>query len=424
MRLQILKQYRRALGYSVLTQILGSLTNFGITLFLVRTLSTAEFGLYGIAFAVILATAGLIGAFFGTPFTVNVPDVLSANRSRYAVDHAVSVMAGAVLLNIFGFCTFRWFGPSLGAGGENVAILGLAVGVGCVAYCFRDMLTRIAFAFGVERAVFVAALGNAGAIAFLLALVSAVGVQLTVGGALLVYGTGQVVGVAITVSILSLPWQRASLRGLCNSLNESWPNGRWSVLSSVAYTLRTQAYNFIVPAILGVSALGEINAARVLVTPALMALPPIKDVLLPRLADDRRKGLPTLLRVSTAATMTLAGGGLVYSVALLVFLPWVAPLALGVDHGALTWLVIAWSCATFAVACREGLSMSLQAAREFGRLLLLNTIFGVLSLVVCLVLSMWLAAPGAVWSIVIAELGLGLSLWMATRHWDATRARQ
>ncbi len=61
----------------------------------------------------------------------------------------------------------------------------------------------------------------------------------------------------------------------------------------------------------------------------------------------------------------LAFGGLIYSAVLLVLLPWLAPIVLGPHYGDLTWMVVAWSATTFALAIREGYSMTLQAVRRF-----------------------------------------------------------
>ncbi len=289
MRLLALRDHWRPLSYSGASQILGSLTNFAISVCLVRILNQQEFGLYSLLLASILTGAGLIGAFLGTPFTVNVADVPQHERACYAVNQTLAVLAIALLMVFVILIAVEVSSSSTILGRGNVATISAIGGGICVTYCARDILTRIAFAFRIERAALGAAMGTAVAVGAGLAARWILDLRLNVSGALIIYGIGQVVGLFSILILLSLPWRSGTFAGLKAALRKSWPEGRWSVLSGGAYTLRTQVYNFIVPAILGVAALGQINAARVLVTPAMMVLPPIKDVLLPRLADERKK---------------------------------------------------------------------------------------------------------------------------------------
>lgn len=127
---QNVKTVGRALSVSVLNQVVSSGTNFLFGLYLVRILAPAEFGLYGIGFAISLLYVGVGNALFLTQMVVHLPDKAVLERNAYV---------GRVLLLVVLFC------------------LGTVVFVGIVLFAGRTHWSTVAGYWGFGYAVTAAA---------------------------------------------------------------------------------------------------------------------------------------------------------------------------------------------------------------------------------------------------------------------------
>lgn len=124
--------------------MVSSGTNFALGLYLVRVLTPADYGLYGIGFAVSLFYAGIGNALFLTQMVVHTPDKAPEDRIRYA---------GRMLVLVTTFCaaTLTLAGLVFYAGGMlwppvvNHAGFGLAVTAASIAFLMKDFFVRYAY---------------------------------------------------------------------------------------------------------------------------------------------------------------------------------------------------------------------------------------------------------------------------------------
>lgn len=405
-----LRRRGKSLLISMISQIVSSLTNFGITLYLVRILVKEEFGFYGLGFALMLMLAGLITAMICVQLVVNLPDQPTKRRARYAMHHVVAVGLTGTLL-IFSALIFIWLTNWLSLDKlKSIMQLVMPVTIAAAFYSIRDVLMRIAYSERCEKLVLLSnvAVGLAVVIAFSGFYKS--NFKMTAELSMYIYAFGQLAGSVQGLFKLKLPWHVFNWKELRQAILESWKGGRWSVITNIIYNLRTQAHNFIVTPILGIAALGEINAARVLVTPAVMAIAPITQIIMPRLSEKRGQGIVKLLNA-----MLIANGGLFlisifYSIVLILSLPWLLPLTLGENYRNIDELIMAWCVTTIFLVLRNGLATTLEVLRAFKSLMVANFISAVLALSVGFFLVKQFGALGAIYSLALAEFILCLTL--------------
>lgn len=404
-----LRRHGSALLLSVASQGISSLTTFGLTLCLVRLLDKNEFGLYSLGFASLLLLSGLVSSFICMQYVVNIPDQPLEQRESYAMHHvAGAALFGLILIGTMGGLSFSGGLEILGA--DSFQGLALPVAVASATYSLRDLLTRVAYS---ERREFAVLVSNVTVgLTVLCVMVGAIvsGLLVTAGGALCIYALAQVAGSVIGLPLFRLPWHRFRWQGLYHVFLDCWRGGRWAVLTSLLYNLRAQVHNFVIPPLLGMAALADVNAARVLVTPGVMAIPPLTQVLTPRLADQRSRGMSALLRGAAMAVGGLSGIAFAYALILMTCLPWLLPYALGDSYRHIEGQVLAWCLVTLLLALRNGLSLALQVLRAFRELMLANLVAGVLSIVVAIFFVRTLGGVGAIIAHGLAELVLCIGL--------------
>ncbi|MEJ5366521.1 MAG: hypothetical protein WHS86_15610 [Desulfosoma sp.] len=409
----------KALSISVVSQALSSATNFAITMFLVRCMDKAGFGLYSLGFSMILVLAGVITAPIGSPFVVNVPDKPLESRRIYAVQHVYLVMLLGIAAILLGAVIYYVSIP-FQLGRSNVTPLALPLAFAVAGYSVRDILIRVAYTERREGVVFVTTVTVTVAVILLYTIVFLSCRTISPMIALLAYAGGQLAGCTAGWFLLKLPLSGLCFRDLKDVFRDLWPLGRWNFSTSIVYSIRMQGHNFVVGPLLGAVALGEINAARVLITPALLAIPPLTQVLLPRLAAKRVQGIALLSRAALFATGGLMGIVVVYITFLHIFSPGLLLRVLGPRYEGVGPYVSAWSAVALLLAMRNGLTLALEALRYFGGIFVANALAAVVALAGAFFLVKLFGAGGAIWALVTAEgvLSFFLMVLLALRMPD------
>lgn len=395
----------KALSVSALNQVVSSGTNFAIVLYLVRVMEKPDFGLYSLGFALILLLAGLISSSIAVQFVVNLPDQPREQRGEYAMHHSTAVFVLGTALVIVGLLIVAPSAP-LHIGGVDLQKIVLPLVIAAAFYSQRDMLMRVAYAERREIVVLASTLAVTGGVAGVFIYQSLVHQPISAVGGLFAIVVGQLSGCVAALLLLRLPYKKLNFIGLRHAFTDSWSGGRWNILTNIVYNLRAQAHNFVVAPLLGMAALAEINAARVLVTPAVMAIPPLTQILMPRLADKRNQGVGAITRYAVLAIGGLAAVSLLYSLLLLTALPWVLPLTLGGSYQNVGGLVIAWCLVTVVLALRNGLTIVLQVIRAFRDLLIANVAAAVMAIGCSIALATSFGSLGAIIALAVAEIGL------------------
>lgn len=396
------KALSKALSVSVLNQVVSSGTNFAIVIYLVRIMDKSDFGLYSLGFALMLLLSGFITSSIADQFVVNLPDQSKEKRAAYALHHSFAVFFLGLLLILFGAVagSTPWI---LSIEDVNMREIFFPAVVAAGLYAQRDLLMRVAYAERRESVVLLSTLAVTAGIATTFMFYWLTNQQIIASDALIALSIGQGAGWLSGMLQLQLPFRELNLKNIYHAFRDSWVGGRWSVLTNVVYNIRSQAHNFVIGPILGLPALAEVNAARILVTPAIMAIPPLTQVLISRLADKRAQGMVVLLHFALLAIGALAISALVYAAFLMVLMPWILPLVLGESYQHVGSQVLAWCVVAIILAARNGQTMVLQVIRAFRQLLFANLISAVIAVILSIVFANLLGGLGVVIAIAISE---------------------
>ena len=392
----------KILFISFVSQMVSSLTNFGIVFCLVRLMNKTEFGQYGLGFALMLLISGLVCASIAVQFVVNLPDQPKEYRAAYALHHTAAVGVVSLILIVLAFALqtgTRKYYPH----GNATFILILPVTVASGFYTLRDLLMRFAFSERRESLVLASNVVVAIATATIFSIMVILHQRINAPSALYAYSTGQAAGCLHALLVFKLPWRDINVPGLWQAFRDSWTGGRYNILSGVVYNIRTQAHNFVVAPLLGVAALAEVNAARVLVSPALMAIPPVTQILMPRLAEKRALGSAVISKITMLSIAFLLLATIVYSLSLVLNMKWVLPLALGKAYEDVGQLVIAWCVTTVVLALRNCLTVALEVVRAFRNLLVANVATAVGAMFFAVNLARTYGGLGAIYALAMAE---------------------
>lgn len=393
----------KALSVSALNQLVSSGTNFVLGIYLVRMLPPAEFGLYGIGFAISLFYFGIGNSLFLTQMVVHMPDRAPEARVPYA---------GRMFLLVALFCTITLllFTLLLAIGGyiwESVvrhAEFASAIMTASVTYLFKDFFVR--HAYNVRRESW--ALSIHGAIACIMAILLWLHhlfvTSFSAETALWIYALAQVSGAILGYLLARLPVAGHQVNTLFGDLRESWHGGKWASITNLVYFARTQAHTIVVVFLLGPIEVAKLNATRLLVTPATILTPALSQIAMPRLASAREQGERRLIVLGRLVALTLLTIALFYCVILLGNYDFIVDIVLEDSYQDLFVITALWCLYTCLLAIRNSAEMIGQVRKEFIRLSSANTFSAFVSLAATYWLTFLYGVSGALMGLIVGEI--------------------
>lgn len=408
------KALGRALSISVLNQAVSSATNLLFGLYLVRQLTPAEFGIYGISFAVSLFVGGLGYALFLTQMTVNAPDKHPEDRKPYAARIFAALTLGVALLGVLIACAAvvgsvwsTWLA-------EHTSLCLLTTMIS-IAYLLKDFFLRHAYVVHRESWALTINIAVAVALGGGIALYRYTSLDFDLESALGLYGVSNIAGAASGHVLARLPLRGLNWSRLWMDVHEAWSNGRWALASMMAYFLRAQSHTLVAAIFIGPAAVGHLNATRLLVTPPVVLIPALAQVAIPRLSELRVQCPGRVARVGIQFSLLMLAIVVVYAIALVLSIGPVTLLVLGERYRGSSALVAGWCAFTALLAVRNGADMILQALKRFRGLMVANIAAAIFSLAAVGILSKIMGLPGAVVGLVMGELVLSIVLWLVIR---------
>ncbi|WP_297340121.1 hypothetical protein [Pseudophaeobacter sp.] len=377
------------------SQMISSITNFLFVLTLIAQLSPSGFGLYSIAFAVMLGGTAVLQGFFQLQMVTTLPKIEEDHRSDFAaalffaqlgttllVATPITVVLGATVgaTEIWGLsCT------------TALAILGLSG---------KEFLIRFLFA-SFRETLWIPTI-NLLASATLGIMVYA---GVTAGGAgfaMLAYGIAQIAAMLLGLLVVKPVFRP---RDVGAPLRAILANGAWGAFSALTYSARASAHTIIVGATLTLSDVGHMNAARTLLTPATLMIPTLSAVFLPRMsrtmADFGHLALRTMaLRTALALSALVC----LYAGVLAVAWPMLTRLFLGEEFDGLESYVLLWSFFAVAIAMRNVTEWTFQAMQSFRALSMYNLLAAAVTLASVAILTPAWGVRGAIFGLIIGEI--------------------
>ena len=403
----------KVLSVSVLNQVVSSGTNFVLGVYLVRVLTPAEFGLYGIGFSIALLYSGVGNALFLTQMVVHVPDKAPEDRLPYAARLLVTlssfcwrtiVAAGVVVFSSI----------SAGLLSQSIDIV-IAITATSVFYLLKDFFVRHAYTVRKESwALFVNM-----AIAFVLFLLCLVQHYFFSGisnslSALWIYAVSNFAGVVIGLILVRLPILSVRMQQLFDDAKEAWVGGKWALGGVFVVWLQTQAYMYVTAIFMGPIGVGYANAAKLFITPALFLIPAIIQVVMPILAEMRVTNMKKVLKISNIFTVGLVFFGIIYSVLLLAFIKEITMIIIGVsNHEEIMPLVVSWCFVLIFQLSRTSSSVLLQVTKQFRTITLVNSVSAFITIIATVIMMQLIAVQGAIIGMALGELVLSYFLFTA-----------
>lgn len=402
----------KALSVSVLNQVIGSGTSFVLGLYLVRILVPAEFGLYGIGFAIVLLYSGVGNALFLTQMVVHVPEKAPEERLLYAARMLTALLIfcvlSAVLASLILVVGNQIWLPLRAYDDAIIAIVAASL-----AYLIKDFFVRHSYTARKE----IWALGINSGIAIALFLLLFVQHQ-NQGGIIAVevlwyFAISNLVGVFIGFLLVRLPLLSISIKEIINDWKEAWHGGVWALGGGVVIWSQSQAYVYVTAVIAGPAAVGMANAAKLLITPAVFLLTATNQVLMPRLATLRVTNVNKMLKISDYVAIGFVLFALIYTLFFWVRRDALLALIVGDKYQNITQLVLAWCFVLIFQFSRTGTSVVLQVMKKFRRIMLDNLWSAIAAILCAVILLPLLGVLGAVIGTAIGELILSALLYKA-----------
>lgn len=376
----------RAVG-AILAQGAQAGISFVLQVLVARTLGIEELGRFAILYGVIVVVTGVVTGVVGDSLVVldraHGP-IRSALQGTTLVLAATGGLTGALIFLLVGLVT---------------PVEALLFAGATALFTTEEVLRRLLMA---HLAFFRVIAADLGGFAVALAIILAAGAAGTSSLSVFLGAICAGQAVAILIAVVLLPrherhWAPAQRGGLQEVLDY----GTWRGMQQLLRPGLLTAVRLLVGAFAGLAAVGLLEAARVYVAPALLAVGGLTSFLFVRYAQDRGRPLRTLLRRADLTVVALIAGTAVLGAIALLLLPWAGPLLFTIQPP--TDAVVGWLAFTAAVAATT--PYGTLAAVHGGQRRVFALRLGDTLLSAAAVLVLLLAAGGVVWVPVVLAAG-------------------
>jgi hypothetical protein len=395
-------RFARRAGWGVADQALSSLTNFGLSFLVARQVSARDFGAFGIVLVTYWAALGLVRALSSQPLVIRFAGVLEREwRTATSDGTGAALVVGAVCGAI---CA--------GAGVISSGVLGealLGLGLSLPGLMLQDTWRFAFFAHGRGRAAFVNDLVWTVVQFPLMFLLIAAG-QFSVLTATLAWGT------AATVAALAGTFQAGTVPRpvrVANWLHAQRDLGSRFAGEVVVNTVSSQCLTYGIGAVAGLSAVGTIQAGRLLLSPLNLLFQAVNLTAVPEAVRQARVSSRHLVWFCAAFGLVLAGVTLAWTLVLLLI-----PGRLGETLLRDTWeparsVVLPLALSQVAAGVTTGSAVGIRALAAAGRSLratALTSFAGVIGSMAGVVRG---GAVGAAWGGFVAEV-FKVAVWWSS----------
>lgn len=414
-------RHQHALSVSFLNQGVSSIANFLLGFYLVRSLSQSDYGWYTISLALCYLYGSIGNALFLTQLVVRTPDRPESDRIPYAT---------RVLGGVAAFClatlALALVAPALVrlAGCSLAMSTSISVATAGTSFLIKEYCVRQAYTARAERRALAVNASVAGTLCVVLAIASLLRPRLTSASALGLFAIAQSGGALVGLLLARLPVDTIGCGDIKGQLAEAWRHGKWALAGVPVTWGQAQAYAYITLFTIGPADVGRANAARLLVSPFLLLVPAVNNLVMPRLADMRAGDMPTIFRTARTLTIVMLGLACVYSAVLLFAAELIAREVLGPKYTDMRPLVAAWCVVVCATLLRDSAANVAQALKRFRLLTTSNVISATAAAASVFTLSMYWGVTGAVLGTAVGETTLAALLWRILREHETSARRE
>ena len=228
--------------------------------------------------------------------------------------------------------------------------------------------------------------------------------------AFLIYGIAHLIGAFVGFGLLKLKLKSISFSYLNQVFKALWQGGKWGSLTNVVYTLRSQTHTIIATILVGPVGVGNLNAARLFITPAVMVIPVISQLAMPRLATLREVNKKSLNSKGALLTKIYLIFGITYSLILILSYNKLISGFLNDSYQDLYLLTIYWCLYAVILAFRNGKDIIAQVLQKFKQLTIINLISSIVTLLSCYFFTKYFGLDGNIIGLIFGEVVLIIML--------------
>ena len=365
---------------TVIDQVALSGANFLVGLLLIRQTSDIDYGMYVLVqSAITLVISGQM-AWLSSPLAVLAPakapafkrlmiGAIEASQRRFL---RIAV-AAAMVVPLVGYFTHHWTGLE-----AMVIALGL---VACWTALQREYLRGVLLIYARPESMLRADLVNVGV--------------LLVGALIAAYGPRPAVPWAVGALIVSaLAGSAAARRSLHRDpgfvsgdpgpfWKEMRPLAVWATIGAMTYWIYNQSYNYVLASRIDLTAVADVNAARLLLMPTIVLTVGVKTLLVPTAAAWlAESSVGRLIRRLLVFATGIALIDVVYCLLLWIFRDTLSHDLMHKTIGNRDLLLMLWALLSLIALYRDLLQTGLFALREFKSLAGVTAVSAVVSLTI------------------------------------------
>lgn len=409
--IRLLHSWGGKVTVSILDQVVFSVANFGLYIFLARRLSSSEYGIFAIAFSIFLFISGLYQAVVLEPMSVLGPAYYNKNLSSYIGGNVwlhigVTSLFSLVMLMVAMGSVIR---HSLFSG----SFFGLVVAVPFILFfwffrqiCYIQTKPKIALMGSSTYAV----------ILFACLFIGCKKQWLSPFSAFLFMALASLIASLLFWSFLRVAtndilWHR--VKGVINKIAvENWNYGRWVMGSAFVNWLSIVVYLPMVGIVVGLSQAGVFRAMENLVLPGQRIFVAMGILLLPWLSRQRvtygKEYIGKKIIIFMGLNVLFSIG---YVAGLIIFREWVVEILYGQGYYMkFLWLLPYLGVVMVVESLTHGLYIGLKVLERPDAVFWSQAIAVGLTLTVGLYLVVKLGLYGAVLGCLISNIAVALSL--------------
>lgn len=364
----------KALSISILNQIVSSGTSFVLSIYLVNILTTKEFGIYGIMFAIILVYSNIANSSITIQMVANFPQGNKNKQLEYGkkVFHILLIFYAFSIL-VLSISSYAIFSSLSVFEGDFLYVI--LMGIASLSISVKEFFVRLAFS---RRREMYALLINSIALISVLSMITVerhfLSDIFSPQKAIILLSTSNIIASIIGFYSLELHKIKVTFQLILLEVKKLWTGGKWSALYGFIYNLRAQAHTLIVALVFGPSAIGMLNASRIFVTPVIMVSPAISQVMVPRLVTKENYRLGSSLRYGFLISIFQFYIVVFYMAIVLLLYDSILNLFFPEDMPEMKALVFAWGVFASMLALRNGMEITLVAQRLFKKQMKIATL--------------------------------------------------
>ncbi len=248
---------------SLFDQAILSALNLVVGLVLIRLATKETYGLYSQIYVVGIFVSTVAEALITSPLTTIAPGKTHIQRLQlFAQLHHLQFSLNILLALLFGI------GSSIAVYVTDTDSQPWLIGIAFAFYIFlnaqREYLRSVSFIEGAPHKVLFIDSG------YVIAVLCGVAIlvlsrQLTVAGIMMMLGGANIIGLSLGKGILQTGQGKLTTKQ--QTISEIWQRGKWALPGALVAWLTNYSYLFLAAAFLGITAVADLNAARLLLMP-------------------------------------------------------------------------------------------------------------------------------------------------------------